>query len=257
MAAWDSVDLDRIVDYRAEYTAAVAKYKITGDNLIGLCPFHDDRNNSFSVDLKTGKWHCFSEDEGGNFISFWAKIHGYGDDTTRAYKEILEKYGVSREKPKPAKKESPAASRDVLSYTLEQYSEDKRLPAAFLKETCGLSTGRDRDGTTYLKIPYFGADGQEVLCRKRYAKKDFRWGYGSKGKIFPYGVWRLPEFQKPGYCVLVEGESDTQSLWYMGIPAIGIPGAAMFKTEHTDYFKGLKLYIRPLAKIRVSDKIGV
>ena len=75
MAAWDSVDLDRIVDYRAEYTAAVAKYKITGDNLIGLCPFHDDRNNSFSVDLKTGKWHCFSEDEGGNFISFWAKIH--------------------------------------------------------------------------------------------------------------------------------------------------------------------------------------
>ena len=243
MAAWDSVDLDRIVDYRAEYTAAVAKYKITGDNLIGLCPFHDDRNNSFSVDLKTGKWHCFSEDEGGNFISFWAKIHGYGDDTTRAYKEILEKYGVSREKPKPAKKESPAASRDVLSYTLEQYSEDKRLPAAFLKETCGLSTGRDRDGTTYLKIPYFGADGQEVLCRKRYAKKDFRWGYGSKGKIFPYGVWRLPEFQKPGYCVLVEGESDTQSLWHMGIPAIGIAGATLFKTDQTEYFKGLRLYI--------------
>ena len=53
MAARDSVDLDRIVDYRAEYTAAVAKYKIAGDNLIGLCPFHDDRNNSFSVDLKT------------------------------------------------------------------------------------------------------------------------------------------------------------------------------------------------------------
>ena len=73
MAAWDSVDLDRIVDYRAEYTAAVAKYKITGDNLIGLCPFHDDRNNSFSVDLKTGKWHCFSEDEGGIFISFCSR----------------------------------------------------------------------------------------------------------------------------------------------------------------------------------------
>ncbi len=243
MAAWDSVDLDRIVDYRAEYTAAVAKYKIAGDNLIGLCPFHDDRNNSFSVDLKTGKWHCFAEDEGGNFISFWAKIHGYGDDTTRAYKEILEKYGVSRERPKTAKKESIPIGREVSPYTLEQYSEDKKLPLDFLRDTCRLSTEKDKDGIPYLRIPYLGTNGQVVLNRKRYGKKDFRWGYGSKGKIFPYGVWRLPEFQKPGYCVLVEGESDTQSLWYMGIPAIGIAGATMFKTEHTEYFKGLKLYI--------------
>ncbi len=241
MAARDSVDLDRIVDYRAEYAAVIEKYKITGDNLIGLCPFHDDRNNSFSVDLKTGKWHCFAENESGNFISFWAKIKGV--DTRTAYKEILEKYGVSREKPKPAKRDGSPVDRDVLPYTLEQYSEDKKLPLTFLEKTCGLSTGRDRDGTTYLKIPYWGPDGQEVLCRKRYAKKEFRWGYGAKGKIIPYGVWRLQEFEKPGYCVLVEGESDTQSLWRMGIPAIGVAGATLFKTEQAEYFKGLKLYI--------------
>lgn len=241
MAARDGIDLDRIVDYRAEYTAVIAKHKITGDNLIGLCPFHDDKNNSFSVDLKTGKWHCFAEDEGGNFVSFWAKINGI--DTRTAYKEILEKYGVSQEKQKPAKRENQSLGRDVSSYTLEQYSEDKKLPLSFLGKTCGLSTGRDRDGTTYLKIPYFGTDGQEALCRKRYAKKEFRWGYGSKGKIIPYGVWRLQEFEEPGYCVLVEGESDTQSLWRMGIPAIGIAGATLFKAEHTEYFKGLRLYI--------------
>ena len=241
MAARDGIDLDRIVDYRAEYTAVIAKHKITGDNLIGLCPFHDDKNNSFSVDLKTGKWHCFAEDEGGNFVSFWAKINGI--DTRTAYKEILEKYGVSQEKQKPAKRENQSLGRDVSSYTLEQYSEDKKLPLSFLGKTCGLSTGRDRDGTTYLKIPYFGTDGQEALCRKRYAKKEFRWGYGSKGKIIPYGVWRLQEFEEPGYCVLVEGESDTQSLWHMGIPAIGIAGATLFKTDQTEYFKGLRLYI--------------
>ena len=152
MAAWDSVDLDRIVDYRAEYTAAIAKYKITGDNLIGLCPFHEDTKNSFSVDLKTGKWHCFSEDEGGNFISFWAKIHGYGDDTTRAYKEILEKYGVSRERPKPAKKESLPIGLEVSPYTLEQYSADKKLPLEFLRDTCRLSTEKDKDGIRYFSL---------------------------------------------------------------------------------------------------------
>lgn len=49
------VDLDRLVDYRTEYCSVIKKHKITGDNLTGLCPFHDDRANSFSVDLKTGK----------------------------------------------------------------------------------------------------------------------------------------------------------------------------------------------------------
>ena len=55
MAAKDSVELDRIVNYRDEYTAVIEKYQITGDSLVGLCPFHEDRQNSFSVDLKTGK----------------------------------------------------------------------------------------------------------------------------------------------------------------------------------------------------------
>lgn len=38
MASLDSVNLDQVVDYRAEYTAVIQKYKITGDNLVGLCP---------------------------------------------------------------------------------------------------------------------------------------------------------------------------------------------------------------------------
>ena len=93
MAARDNVDLDRIVDYKAEYTAAISKEKlrISGDSLLGLCPFHHESNPSFSVDLKTGKWNCFTEGESGNFITFWAKLHGV--DSGTAYKEILEKYG--------------------------------------------------------------------------------------------------------------------------------------------------------------------
>lgn len=238
MASLDSVNLDQVVDYRAEYTAVIQKYKITGDTLVGLCPFHQDRNDSFSVDLKTGKWHCFAEDEGGNFVTFWAKYQGI--DTKEAYKEILARYGITPEHERQAQSTNASG---LGSYTLERYSFDKRLPADFLRDTCRVDTGRDRDGTEYLRMPYFFEDGKEAAIRKRYAKKEFRWMRGSKGKICLYGEWRLPGIRKAGYAVLVEGESDTQTLWYLGIPAIGIAGASMFKDYQTIGLQDLKLYI--------------
>ena len=239
MAARENVDLDRVVDYRAEYTAVIEKYQIAGDNLVGLCPFHRDKQNSFSVDLKTGQWHCFSEDEGGNFITFWAKYHGC--DTKQAYKEILEKYGVAQDKPKP--KQAGGDGPNLAPYSVEQYSFDKRLPVDFLTETCRVTTKKERAGLTCLQMPYFTEDGQQAAVRKRYGKKEFRWQRGSAGKICLYGEWRLPEIRKVGWAILVEGESDTQSLWYMGLPAIGVAGASMFKSYQAVVIQGLKLYI--------------
>ena len=239
MAVRENVDLDRIVNYRAEYTAVIEKYQIAGDNLVGLCPFHRDKQSSFSVDLKTGQWHCFSEDEGGNFITFWAKYHGC--DTKQAYKEILEKYGVAQEKPKP--KQTGGDGPSLAPYSVEQYSFDKRLPVDFLIETCRVTTKKERAGLTCLQMPYFTEDGQQAAVRKRYGKKEFRWQRGSAGKICLYGEWRLPEIRKVGWAILVEGESDTQSLWYMGLPAIGVAGASMFKSYQAATIQRLKLYI--------------
>ncbi len=242
MAVRDTVDLDSLVDYRVEYTAVIEKYKLAGDNLTGLCPFHKDRNNSFSADLKTGMWHCFSEDDGGNFVTFWAKLHGI--DTKQAYKEILAKYGVSTEKPKSAKRED-VERNGPPAYTLGEYAFDKHLPQEWLAEFCHLSTGRDRySGTDWLRMPYFDIDGKEVFFRKRYGNKEFRWQKGNTGKIGLYGEWRIPEFlEGDAFAILVEGESDTQSLWYMGLPALGVPGASMFKPNCAPTLQGLKLYI--------------
>ena len=137
------IDLDKVVDYRAEYTAVVQKYKLAEDKLTGLCPFHEDRNNSFSVDLKTGKWHCFAEDRGGNFVSFWAELHGV--DTKEAYKQILEKYGVAAETPKPAKKEKATVLED---FSLAEYAFAKHLPEEWLAKNCRHETRKDRSSGT-------------------------------------------------------------------------------------------------------------
>lgn len=228
------VDIDRVVDYKSEYQGYIKKAKITGDQLIGLCPFHDDRNNSFSVNLKTGQWHCFSEDIGGNFTQFYAYINGI--DTKEAYKQILEKYGISQEE----KKEEADLKKN---YTLTQYAFEKKLPEDWLKENCMLSTIKGRDGVTYMKIPYFDPDGKEATFRKRFANKDFRWKYGSSGKIGLYGEWKLPAIRQVRYAAMVEGESDSQSMWYMGVSTLGVPGASMFKPHQAALLQDLKLYI--------------
>ncbi len=239
MVARDNADLDRIVDYKAEYTAAISreKVRISGDKLKGLCPFHHESDPSFSVDLKTGQWNCFGCGKKGNFITFWAMTKGYGDNDEgrkQAYKEILEKYGVEV---KPKKKDEPPEP-----YTLRQYSEAKHLPIEWLTSVCQLSTERDNwSGVEWMKIPYLDESGNILTYRKRYGKKAFRWNTGVKTTL--YGLWRLAEIRETGWGILVEGESDAQTLWYLGFPAIGVPGASNFKPEQAEVLQGLTLYI--------------
>jgi len=234
-------DIDDFVDYKAEYWAYVKKPHVNGSSLTGLCPFHDDKTPSFSVDLKTGQWHCLAEGTGGNFISFYAKIHG--TDTTEAYKEILDKYGVGLGHP-DAGKTTAARKVPLKGYSLLQYASEKHLPEDWLKNECRATTAHDRYWKAdYVKIPYMDEHGIEVTYRKRFADKEFRWKKGSSGKIGLYGEWRMKQIRSAGYAVLVEGESDTQGLWYMGLSALGIPGASMFQPAHSGILKGLKLYI--------------
>ena len=231
----DEVDIDHLVDYKTEYSRIIQKHKISGDNLTGLCPFHDDKNNSFSVDLKTGCWKCHAEDRGGNFTSFYAELNGI--DTKEAYKSILKQYGAY----KPEEDKKPEGS--LLSYSVAQYVLEKRLPEEFLKEQCCLQTKRDKQGVQYLYIPYFNENSDEVTYRKRYGGKQFRWKYGASKDICLYGEWKLEQIRTAGYVTLVEGESDSQSMWYMGISTLGIPGASMMRKEWTTTLQDLKVYI--------------
>lgn len=231
----DEVDIDRLVDYKTEYSRIIQKHKISGANLTGLCPFHDDKNNSFSVDLKTGCWKCHAEDRGGNFTSFYAELNGI--DTKEAYKAILKQYGAY----KPEEDKKPEGS--LLSYSVAQYVLEKRLPEEFLKEQCCLQTKRDKQGVQYLYIPYFNENSDEVTYRKRYGDKQFRWKYGAGKDICLYGEWKLEQIRNAGYVVLVEGESDSQSMWYMGISTLGVPGASMMRKEWATTLQDLKVYI--------------
>lgn len=182
-------------------------------------------------------WHCFAEDEGGNFVTFYAKLNGL--DTKEAYKQILEKYGALNEPQEKPKEKKPGLDH----YTVSQYSFEKRLPEDWLKEQCCLQTKKDRNGVQYLYIPYFDAERNLALHRKRYGGKQFRWEYGKTDRLCMYGLWQIEAIRNIGYAVLVEGESDSQSMWYMGISTLGIPGASMMRADWAGVLQDLKLYI--------------
>src|SRR4029453_13681606 len=100
-----------------------------------------------------------------------------------------------------------------------------------------------------VRIPYFDVGGQELAVRFRIAleRDRFRWKSGSKPCL--YGLHPLTEAQAPGYGVLVEGESDCHTLWFHGIHALGIPGAANWREDrdarHLDGIETIYVVVEP------------
>ncbi|MDK9679463.1 DNA primase [Lactiplantibacillus argentoratensis] len=54
----------------ADFIGQYVQLKKTGKNLFGLCPFHEERTPSFSVNEQKQIFHCFSCGRGGNVFSF-------------------------------------------------------------------------------------------------------------------------------------------------------------------------------------------
>jgi hypothetical protein len=70
----------------------------SGKELVGRCPFHDDRSPSFSVNPEKEKWHCFGCNAGGDAVTFVMRIENVG------FKDAVKMLGrepMTRPSPKP------------------------------------------------------------------------------------------------------------------------------------------------------------
>ena len=65
---------------RTDIVALISTYtplRQTGRNFKGLCPFHQEKTPSFTVDPEKGRWHCFGAcSEGGDVFKFIEKAEG-------------------------------------------------------------------------------------------------------------------------------------------------------------------------------------
>ena len=183
-----------------------------------LCPFHADTHaGNFSVSERG--YRCFACGAKGGLMALAdrlgipvARLHGCAEGTAKE------------------------------TFGLDTYARAKALDVAFLR-SLGVAESRYK-GQTRLVFPHYDTHGDEVARHYRWKmegkKGRFTWASGSK--LHPYGLWKLAEARAAGYVYLVEGESDAQTLWSYGLPALGIPGADVFKAEWTPYLDGLTVY---------------
>jgi len=104
-------EIKRAVDI-VELIGQFVQLKRAGQNFLGLCPFHSEKDPSFTVSPAKQMFHCFGCKKGGDLFAFWMAYHNVS--FPQAMRELAERYHISlpekeltpSEKSKMALKES-------------------------------------------------------------------------------------------------------------------------------------------------------
>jgi len=64
-----------------------------GRNHVGLCPFHAEKEPSFTVSPEKHTFHCFGCKKGGDIFSFWMEYHGA--TFPEALRDLAERYNIT------------------------------------------------------------------------------------------------------------------------------------------------------------------
>jgi hypothetical protein len=200
----------------------------SGEGYSARCPAHNDRNPSLSV----------GEAEDGRVL---LNCHAGCTET-----QVVAALGLKMSDLFPPTN----GNGHKAGLTLEDLAAAKRLTLAFLR---GLGWKNNGNG---ILIPYRLPNGSPApRSKKRWGRKatDGSCWWPKEGpEPIAYGVDRLGEARDAGYLIFVEGETDTVTLWYHGLPGLGLPGADMACKIEPEYLKGIpRVYV-----VREPDRGG-
>lgn len=102
--------------------------KKSGNSYKGLCPFHNEKTPSFTVDDKKQLFHCFGCGEGGDVVSFI--MHKEGLSYIDSMKYLANKAGIKLDNTKSSKENKRLnrlydINRDIMMYFYKNLLTDK------------------------------------------------------------------------------------------------------------------------------------
>ena len=138
--------------------------KKRGANLLGLCPFHNEKTPSFTVSPSKGIYKCFGCGEGGNSVSFLMDKEHYS--YPEALKYLARKYNIEIVEQAMTEEQVERASEKDSLYIISKFAKD-----FFTNELWESEEGKT------IGLNYFKERGysEEII-------KKFELGYSPKSK---------------------------------------------------------------------------
>ncbi len=138
--------IDKIMDATRieEVVGEFVNLKKRGVNLIGLCPFHNEKTPSFTVSPPKGIYKCFGCGKGGNAVNFLMDQEHFS--YPEALKYLAAKYNIEVEEEKPTPEQQQALdekeslfnlnafAQKYFQEQLHQNEEGKAIGLSYLKE---------------------------------------------------------------------------------------------------------------------------
>ena len=139
----ESVERVRVAADIVEIISGHTELRRRGARWTGLCPFHDERTPSFSVDPTANLYYCFGCQAGGDVFSFLQEKEGL--DFRQAVEQLADRYGVqlnyeSRDPAEDERRRGRERLHELLSKTAAFYarylweSAEAKRARAYLQE---------------------------------------------------------------------------------------------------------------------------
>jgi len=291
----ESVDRVRQAADIVEIVSAHTDLRQQGGRWVGLCPFHEERTPSFSVNPAEKLYYCFGCEAGGDVFGFVQEKEGI--DFPEAVERLAERYGVEleREQEDPraeAKRKRTERLRELLERTAAFY-------ASYLWEST--EAGKARDylqgrglGEEVLRgfgIGYAPSAWDQVLTRGQragFSVDELRatglvqQGRGGgvydrfreritfpvldgRGRVLGFGARAMRSEQGAKYVNSAEGELYTKSKTLYGIDrargAIAKAGRAVVVEGYTDVLAlhqaGIEEAVGVMGTAITEDQVGM
>ena len=244
----DAVDMVELVGSRTELRRAGGRY-------VGLCPFHEERTPSFSVNVDQKLYHCFGCGEGGDAIGFVQQTEAL--DFPNAVEFLANRYGIElkREEEDPQAEERRRRRERLLKLVervasfyerylwdaeeagpARRYLAERGLPEAVLRDfRIGYAPkawdrvmlAAQRDGFT-----------EQELAAAGLGRRGRQGGFGdlfrgrimfpladARGRILGFGARAMRDDQRPKYMNTPESELYHKRRQLFGIDRARAPVA--------------------------------
>ena len=251
----ESVEAVKATIDMVELVGARTDLRRVGTRHVGMCPFHDERTPSFSVNAEHGLYHCFGCGASGDAISFVRETDGL--DFAEAIEHLAERYGVALEREEEDERaEEARRRRERLMRLLDRTAT---FYARYLWESAEAKAARDHLAARGLgeetlrafRVGYAPSAWNRVLVagqRDGYGPEEMvaagvaqhgrQGGYydrfraritfplaDARGRVLGFGARAVRDSQKPKYLNSSENELYRKGRHLFGIDHARAPAA--------------------------------